>query len=46
VKMAAGVLVPFIGTERRGRGQLGSDGSGGALSKWWPIMEWRRGGWR
>jgi hypothetical protein len=39
VKMAAGVVVPFIGSERRGGGWLGSDGSGGALSNWWPVME-------
>jgi hypothetical protein len=37
--MAAGLVVPFIGPERRGGGRPGSDGSGGELSKWWPIME-------
>jgi hypothetical protein len=46
VKMAAGVVVPFIGPERWGRGRPGSDGGGGVLSKWWPIMEGGRGGWR
>jgi hypothetical protein len=39
VKMAAGVVVPFIGPERWGGGRLGSDDGGGTLSKWWPIME-------
>jgi hypothetical protein len=39
MKMVDGVVVPFIRPERRGGGRLGSDGGGGALSKWWPIME-------
>jgi hypothetical protein len=39
VEVAAGVLRPFIGSGRRGGGRLGSDGSGGALSRWWPITE-------
>jgi hypothetical protein len=39
VKMAAGVAVPFIGPERWGGGRPGSDGGGGALSKWWSVME-------
>jgi hypothetical protein len=39
VEVAAGVLHPFIGSGRRGGGRLGSDGSGGALSRWWPVME-------
>jgi hypothetical protein len=39
VKMAARVVVPFIGSERQGGGRPGSDGGGGALSKWWPVME-------
>jgi hypothetical protein len=46
VKMAAGVVVPFIGSERRGGGRPGSDGGGGALSKWWPVMEREARGWR
>jgi hypothetical protein len=37
--MAAGVVVPFIGPERRGGGRPGSDGGSGALSKWWPVMD-------
>jgi hypothetical protein len=37
--MAARVVVPFIGSERQGDGRPGSDGGGGALSKWWPVME-------
>jgi hypothetical protein len=39
VNMSAGVVVPFIGPERWGGGRPGSDGGGGALSKWWPVME-------
>jgi hypothetical protein len=39
VKIATRVLVHFIGLERRGGGRPGSDGGGGALSKWWPVME-------
>jgi hypothetical protein len=39
VKMSTGVVVPFIGPERWGGGRPGSDGGGGALSKWWPVME-------
>jgi hypothetical protein len=39
VKMATRVVVPFIGPERWGGGRPGSDGGGGALSKWWPVME-------
>jgi hypothetical protein len=39
VKMAAGVVVTFIGPERRGGSRPGSDGGGGVLSKWWPVME-------
>jgi hypothetical protein len=30
---------PFIGSGRRGGGRQGSDGDGGALSRWWPITE-------
>jgi hypothetical protein len=30
---------PFIGSRRRRGGRLGSDGGGGALSRWWPVME-------
>jgi hypothetical protein len=33
VKMTAGVVVPFIGPERRGGGRPGSDDGGGVLSK-------------
>jgi hypothetical protein len=40
VEVVAGVLHPFVGSGRRGGGRLGSDGGGGALSKWWPVMEW------
>jgi hypothetical protein len=39
VKMAARVVVPFIGTERQGSGRPGGDRGGGALSMWWPVME-------
>jgi hypothetical protein len=39
VKMAAGVVVLFIGSERRGGGRPGGDGGGDALSKWWSVME-------
>jgi hypothetical protein len=39
VKMAARVVAPFIGMERQGGGQPGSDDGGAALSKWWPVME-------
>jgi hypothetical protein len=39
VEVVAGVLRPFIGPGRRGGGGLGSDGGGGALSRWWPITE-------
>jgi hypothetical protein len=39
VEVAARVLRPFIGSGRRGDGRPGSDGGGGALSGWWPVME-------
>jgi hypothetical protein len=39
VEVAAGVLRPFIGSGRRGGGRPGTDGGGGALSRWWPVME-------
>jgi hypothetical protein len=39
VKMVAGVVVTFIGPERRGGSRPGSDGGDGVLSKWWPVME-------
>jgi hypothetical protein len=39
VKMVAVVVVPFKGPERRGGGRPDSDDRGGALSKWWPVME-------
>jgi hypothetical protein len=39
VEVAAGVLHSFIGLGRRGGGRLGSDGDGGALSRWWPVTE-------
>jgi hypothetical protein len=39
VEVAAGVLRPFIGSGRWGGGRLGSDGSGGALSRWWPVTK-------
>jgi hypothetical protein len=39
VEVAAGVLRPFIGSGRQGGGQLGSDGGGGAFSRWWPVTE-------
>jgi hypothetical protein len=42
VEVAAGVLRPFIGSARRGGGWPGSDGGGGALSRWWPVTEGRR----
>jgi hypothetical protein len=46
VKMSIGVVVPFRGPERRGGGRPGSDGGGGPLSKWWPVMEGEARGWR
>jgi hypothetical protein len=46
VKMSIGVVVPFIGPERQGGGRPGSDGGGGPLSKWWPVMEGEARGWR
>jgi hypothetical protein len=39
VEVAVGVLRPFIGSGRQGGGRQGSDGSGGALSRWWPATE-------
>jgi hypothetical protein len=39
VEVAAGVLRPFIGSGWQGGGRLGSDGSGGVLSRWWPVTE-------
>jgi hypothetical protein len=39
VEVAAGVLCPFIGSGRQGGGQPGSDGDGGALSRWWSVTE-------
>jgi hypothetical protein len=44
VEVTAGVLSPFIGSGRRGGGRPGCDGSGGALSRWWPVREGRRRG--
>jgi hypothetical protein len=38
------VLRSFIGSGRRGGGRSGSDGGGGALSRWWPVTEGRRRG--
>jgi hypothetical protein len=55
VEVAAGVLRHFIGSSWRGGGRPGSDGDGGVLSRWWPVIEgeakrrrcrlrWGRGG--
>jgi hypothetical protein len=44
VEVAARVLCPFIGSGRREGGRPGSDGGGGALSRWWPVTEVRRRG--
>jgi hypothetical protein len=42
VEVAVGVLRRFIGSRWRGGVRLGSDGGGGALSRWWPVTEGRR----